>query len=63
MPLKFVKQFESPETRKFEYQKSEPYLYILLDPQLVNLTDCVIISRLNDTLFRPRGELVVSDHQ
>ena len=39
--LKFENQFEFPE-----FQKSEPYLYIFLDPQLVSIIDCVITSRL-----------------
>ena len=42
--LKFENQIESPES-----QKSESYLYISLDPQLVDIIGCVITRRLKDT--------------
>ena len=40
-PLKFENQIESPES-----QNSEPYLYIPLDPQLVDIIDCIITYHL-----------------
>ena len=42
--LKFENQIESRES-----QKSESYLYISLDPQLVDIIGCVITRRLKDT--------------